>query len=240
MTAAIIKFPDKAKKADKFTADKFRWLDQIVADAAISPPAFKLAYVLITQFVNRQTGDAWPGQEKLAKLTGLSVRHVRRLTTELVCAGHLKVTIARHRHRPNRYRPIIKTGPTGPLSDRTKRALETGHTGPTTSFEENPLNREGAKSAGSANTLSKNGALRTEPYAFEGEVIRITAAHLERWRRAYPAVPDIRASLQACDDYLSGEERPGHWFFRASAWLKRENDRLVTRQRVAERESNSW
>jgi hypothetical protein len=143
---AVIDFPATRAKVspvgDTFTAAKFAWLDRIADDARVSPSAFKLAYVLATRFLNRQTGDAWPTQQKLAALTNVSIRHLQRLTDELVSAGHLEVTVARHRYRANRYRPIIQTGHTCPPSHRTSLSDDAGHTCPPTSFEENPLKRE--------------------------------------------------------------------------------------------------
>lgn len=65
-------------------------------------------------------------------------------------------------------------------------------------------------------------------YAFEGRVVRVRQKDFDRWRRAYPRVRDMCASLQACDDHLVENPRSdGKWFFAASAWLKRDNDRAI-------------
>jgi hypothetical protein len=69
--------------------------------------------------------------------------------------------------------------------------------------------------------------------AFQGEVVpALTAEQVERWRKAYPLVPDIMAELQACDDFyatnperLKGREP----FWVTSAWLKRENAKHNTK-----------
>ncbi|MBO6901187.1 MAG: helix-turn-helix domain-containing protein [Rhizobiaceae bacterium] len=75
---------------DKFTRDKLAWLDHLAEDRSISAPAFRLAYVIASRFLNRTTGEAWPAQETLAKVLGLKVRQVGNLVGELVKAGHLR------------------------------------------------------------------------------------------------------------------------------------------------------
>lgn len=89
--------------SDTFTRDKLSWLDQVAADSAVLPSAFKLAYVLASRFLNRQSGDAFPRQEQLAEAAGMSERTVRTLIDQLVEHGHLEVI----RGRPCRYRPIL-------------------------------------------------------------------------------------------------------------------------------------
>ncbi|MBX9587884.1 MAG: hypothetical protein K2X43_01175 [Hyphomonadaceae bacterium] len=70
-------------------------------------------------------------------------------------------------------------------------------------------------------------------YAFEGVNGRITQEQAERWRKAYPAVPDLLAELQACDDYYAAnpERLKGKWFFACSAWLLRSNKREASDKR---------
>src|SRR5262249_20392612 len=59
-------------------------------------------------------------------------------------------------------------------------------------------------------------------YAFEGKVIRLNQRDYDRWQKSYPAIPDLRAELQALDDYAAspgGEDFKRKWFFRTSAAL---------------------
>jgi hypothetical protein len=74
-------------------------------------------------------------------------------------------------------------------------------------------------------------------YVFEGNVIRLRGPQLERWRQAYPDIPNIMAALQTADAYYT--DRPpkdGKWFFAASSWLQRENDKYRTNAKQAEKE----
>jgi DNA-binding MarR family transcriptional regulator len=95
--------------AQSFTKERLTWLDTIAQDSRITPGAFRLAFI-ISAHINRETGDAWPGLDRLAEAMGMNERSVRRLVDELVNAGH----IAKQRGgdgRPNRYRMQV--------SDRT-------------------------------------------------------------------------------------------------------------------------
>jgi hypothetical protein len=93
--------------ASDFARRRFEWLDQVCADRGVRAAVFQLAYA-ISGFVNRETGDAWPSQETLAKHLGLSVRGVRKLTDVLGGRGHLEITESRGRGHSTRYRPILK------------------------------------------------------------------------------------------------------------------------------------
>lgn len=74
---------------DRFTRDKFRWLDQVATDATISPTAFRLAYILASMFLNRRRGYAFPTQDALGEPLNIRARQVRNLLRELTIRGHL-------------------------------------------------------------------------------------------------------------------------------------------------------
>ena len=96
--------------SDQFTKDKFQWLDQVAADVSLPGTAFKLAY-LISQNLNRQSGNAWPSIATLATRLGTNEKTVRRLTDELCEAGYLEKKRGGD-GKPNVYRLVH--------SDRTK------------------------------------------------------------------------------------------------------------------------
>ncbi|MCA3572748.1 MAG: helix-turn-helix domain-containing protein [Aestuariivirga sp.] len=75
--------------SDTFTRDRWSWLDQVSSDPALSALAFRTAYV-IARYTNRQTGDAWPSLETLAKAVGATDRSVKRCIAELCDAGYLQ------------------------------------------------------------------------------------------------------------------------------------------------------
>jgi hypothetical protein len=89
------------------TADKFRWLDQVGADGELTPLCFRVAYAIVA-LVNRSTGDAWPGQDRLAADCHVSDRTIRRSVDLLQEHGHLDVAAGGGRGETNRYRPIFK------------------------------------------------------------------------------------------------------------------------------------
>jgi hypothetical protein len=77
---------------------------------------------------------------------------------------------------------------------------------------------------------------------FEGRCFSATADQCERWRKAFPQIPDLTAELQVADDYYF-ENRPpeGKALGRLSRWLERANfeGRERVRQRDRER-GRSW
>lgn len=80
------------------------WLEQIHCDPRMGSSEFHAAYVL-SRFLNRTTGDAFPGQVRMAAELQTTERNVRRLVASLVAAGHLKILLDGRR---NRYRPILQ------------------------------------------------------------------------------------------------------------------------------------
>ncbi|MGY3496683.1 helix-turn-helix domain-containing protein [Bradyrhizobium sp. USDA 4502] len=86
----------------------FLWLRQVAVDRSLPPMALHVA-TIVAQHVNQRSGDAWPTQETIANALGITDRAVRRNVTELAARGHLDVAVSGGRHRPNVYRPILKT-----------------------------------------------------------------------------------------------------------------------------------
>jgi hypothetical protein len=101
----------KAKPADKYTADRFRWLDQIGADPELTPLCFRVGYA-ITTHMNRSTGDAWPGQDRLAAACHTSDRSIRDALTRMKNGGHLEQTGRGGRSKSSRYKPVLKDAET--------------------------------------------------------------------------------------------------------------------------------
>jgi hypothetical protein len=85
------------------TRHRFAWLDALARHAGQPTNVFRLAY-LISGYVNRRTGDAWPGQERLARELGVTVRTIRTCSAWLLSTGYLDITAGRGRGRTHRYR----------------------------------------------------------------------------------------------------------------------------------------
>jgi hypothetical protein len=93
--------------SDNFTRRQFKWLDQVIADPAVTAAGFSLAYRISKHF-NRSTGDAWPSQVTLATEMRMTVRGVRGLSDQLEAAGHLTVIASQGRGHSCRYRPAFQ------------------------------------------------------------------------------------------------------------------------------------
>jgi hypothetical protein len=231
--------------ARTFVKRKLAWLQQVLADRSLPPLALHVAQLLALQFLNSKTGEAWPSKQTVARLLHMSPRNIRRLTKELETAGHLTIMIANRQHVSNRYRLVVRDDKS--VTPQKIQGGQIGHPSDSPGVlnpviqgchirHPNPLKRT-LKS--SHNTKSLSGAEKR--YAFEGNLVRITPAQLEKWRVAYPALHDIDAVLQSIDDYYS-ENPPadGKWFFRASRWLAAENTKRADKQRQAEGANDSW
>jgi hypothetical protein len=119
--------------ADDFTRQKFVWLDQVANDPLVSAQAFRAGYFIACRFLNRGTGDAFPSQDTLARLIGLTTsKGVRYLIDQLVAGGHLDVTAAHGRGQTNRYRLLVK----GPVAESPGGQSGKNATAPTTTHFE--------------------------------------------------------------------------------------------------------
>jgi hypothetical protein len=109
---------DDRKKT--FTAAKLNWLDCVANDRNLKPAAFKVAYVIM-QHVNSETLIAWPSDETLVDITGISRSQVQRHRESLKAAGWLtweRTQIANH------YTPLfdrVNAGLDDILARRVKR-----------------------------------------------------------------------------------------------------------------------
>ena len=101
-----------ANANDIFTRDRLQVLSAIVRDHRLKPFAVRVATLLIVDYLNRKTGDAWPSHETIAKAIGATKRGVKKALDELVAAGYVEVTVGGGRRLSNRYRFVRKEGTT--------------------------------------------------------------------------------------------------------------------------------
>jgi hypothetical protein len=120
-------------KRDDYTADRFRWNDQVVADRELPPSAFKVAYVIATSLwrnkgtvtlvtpettASDQIREAWIGTREIADKIGMSRFTVMTMVRRLVEQGHLEVDPGRRgRGHSNHYRLVKKGVHTSLLRD---------------------------------------------------------------------------------------------------------------------------
>jgi biotin operon repressor len=118
---------------DDFTLIRFNWLDRVRADHSLSPLAFHVAYAIGT-YINRDTLDAWPSQERLASDCGISVSGVKKLIVALRNAGHVAIASGQGRRNTSRYRWLISEK--GPAQDGFNE--KGSYTGPFPDSEKGP------------------------------------------------------------------------------------------------------
>ena len=95
----------------KFTRSVFEWLDQVALDKSLPASAFKVAYV-IAQHLNEESGEAFPGSDRIASKIAMSQATVIAMVRQLQTNGHLGVDPGRAgRGHSNRYRLIVKPQP---------------------------------------------------------------------------------------------------------------------------------
>ncbi|TIL95207.1 MAG: hypothetical protein E5Y73_07560 [Mesorhizobium sp.] len=99
---------DGRARADKiaFTAFKFEWLRQVALDPSMPPAASPIAILLADEYLNQETGDAWPAVDTLARQLGRGKTQTRA-ALQAMDGIHLSVDwTAGGKGQTNRYRPI--------------------------------------------------------------------------------------------------------------------------------------
>ncbi|MBR0787393.1 helix-turn-helix domain-containing protein [Bradyrhizobium iriomotense] len=83
----------------------FEWLNRVLADAELSPNAFKVAFTIGQRFNRRHGGAAWPSLRTIAADIGVDEATAVRAVRQLCERGHLLVEPGkRGRGHSNRYR----------------------------------------------------------------------------------------------------------------------------------------
>jgi hypothetical protein len=96
------------RQGDRFTSDKFAWLDQVLADAGLLPICFMVAYA-IAKWVQRDTWAGWRSQEDLAADCHVSVVWLGKAIDMLQMRGHLEVISGNGRGKASTYRWVLKS-----------------------------------------------------------------------------------------------------------------------------------
>lgn len=74
---------------DTYTSNRFKWLEAIAANDALSSHAARVA-IVISSHLSRTKGDAWPSIKTIAACAGSPPRRVERAIAELCKAGYLE------------------------------------------------------------------------------------------------------------------------------------------------------
>lgn len=106
--------------SDDFARRKFEWLGRVEADSAL--PAYHVRIALrLSGYFNRETGEAWPSQETLARGDLRAVRGVQKALKSLIANGHLEVIADTKLRRTNRYKMAIKDTNSGSANGYSPR-----------------------------------------------------------------------------------------------------------------------
>lgn len=209
-------------------------------DTRLSSAPLKLLGLLGT-YQNKRSGWCWPSQETLAKRSGQTTRAIRKSLSTLREHGYIEIqSIGTNRNSGNRYKILHDID----LPEQFDRMAEKSPEQVIGTFEppperqvpmrperQVPMHKELTQD--STQEKKKPYAAGAAEYAFEGRVIRLTTKDFLRWRRAYPAVPDLRAELQSLDDYYTHNlDDRSKWFCRASTALKKANTRALAAARA--------
>jgi hypothetical protein len=93
---------------DDFTKHRLAWLEAISEDALLTGAVFRVAIKIATKYLNRKTGDAWPGILTLAADVGLSERGARLAIRLLEARGWMYVKTGGGGHNStNRYKIVF-------------------------------------------------------------------------------------------------------------------------------------
>lgn len=123
--------------SDKFTKSRFAWQHQVLADHELPASALHVV-IAISSHVNRETGEAFCGQARIAELCGLSRSGVRKAIAALVDRGHLNVIhTGRGRSTRSIYSWII----------RQENAHSSAHNEEENAHSSNPFTQENAHSS---------------------------------------------------------------------------------------------
>lgn len=104
-----MKQPQKTKPSDDFALFKWRWLDRVATDPKLPPAASRIAILIAGRYLNRQSGEAWPGVETLAAELSIKAPNTIRSTIKAMEArGHLNVEWSQGgKKQTNHYWPLL-------------------------------------------------------------------------------------------------------------------------------------
>lgn len=144
--------------------ERHHWRMGLAADRQVSSSACRLAAV-IEDHMNRETGEAWPGQEELARRAAMSERQVRQHLAALVEAGWMLVLSGKDRARPKTRRGLHYR-PTWPDAATRERCARRDYYGPDDGVETggNPPVSEALETGGLASQKRKSEVAKPEVY----------------------------------------------------------------------------
>jgi MarR family protein len=242
--------------------ERFLWQHGVHADAELTH-AQKSVLTRLALHLNIENGRCDPSVGGLAAETNVTRRTVQRALARGEALGWITREPGGGQRR-SRYsltqrqplsgdapQPVNGRSPVSGVSPHPRQACHLTRVTPVVlpasgvTPEQSKRTRKGTgreRGGASRDDANKNFSAGNKPaYAFEGQVIHVRPAELERWKRAFPDIPDVEAVLEHCDGYMADHpSKDGKWFHRALGWLKNENAKYAEKRRAIERERDSW
>lgn len=95
--------------AKAFGAFRWKWLDQVNRDQSLPSLASKIGILLAGTYLNRETLEAYPAVETIARDLGKGVSTVQPVLKQMETGGHLSIVWSSGgRGKTNRFRPTLK------------------------------------------------------------------------------------------------------------------------------------
>lgn len=173
-------------------------------------PALKLVLLGLAECAQRDTCKAWPSIAALHEFTCLNRKTIIAALDDLEAQGLITATSERQ-GKTRQVKVYFLHLETVPKTEQSQKRNSS-----TFSVKQSQKrDTEPVREPVTLEDKSSKGA-----YAFSGRVIKLKAADLQRWERAYPDL-DLIALLQNRDDWLSEQpaEACKRWFQSTSSWL---------------------
>ncbi len=190
------------------------------------PFEVKGAYRMLLDIIYMRAGDLPDDPRYIAGILGCSVRAWNGYRAALIDAG--KIVIADgliSNFRADKELIILRSFQERQSENRTKPNKNKGLESPRSNHTEPDTDTEKKKEDDAAGAAAPSGR-----YAFEATTIKLSAPHLEEWRKAYPSLR-LEAELFALDEWARTKGKG--WFSAVSSALK--NKQIAADERTAER-----
>jgi hypothetical protein len=210
-----------------------RWF-RMYADAHRNPKVARLSdrdyrtWTILLSIASENDGRL-PPLEDLKHLLRMRLDHLSSALDRLVKGG--LIDLLEQGYEPHNWDKLqYKSDSSTPRATlHRQRKLQHNATPPEAETETEAETEEEETAAVAPSPRARNGGA----YAFAGQTVRLTAAHLAEWRRTYHAIPDIIAELRSIDGWFQQHpEKRAAWFHSTSGMLNRKHQAMLAEART--------
>lgn len=198
------------------------------------------AYQTLLDLIYDRGGPMPDNDGLLARYMGVSIRKWKSLRRSLIDHGKIRIdengNLVNDRaisEVENAAKTARKNSENATKTKRKSREIEKNHNENNESCKNSlPYARAlpDTRSQKPDNTEEdKSSSGQQADFAFTGTTIRLNRRDLNKWVEAYHALPDLRAELNALDDWLQGPGagKRGNWFHVVSGALSRKHQEIL-------------